>query len=814
MPNIHTTPANTIPILISKNNRYQTKVFNRDGVRSIAPEMNWGVEVETVDDVQDILDLLENLEDEPCKCVIRGDLKDSTVPPFGVLRRYTTAADPWQDTPRSWVMFDLDDVPGDTADDMREQCPEIFHGAACVVQWSASDGYTNKQGCRKAHVWFMLSEPMTSEQIKRYVWSLNEGHDLSVFNAVQIHYTAGPKGNRPDPHADDDRAVMLDGDPTVDAGYMLLALDTLPDDAATHELGDVVRHSGEVEDCVDRLRMSMPSGSRHGMLNGWIKEAVSKGMTSEEIHAEVAEYWQKEEPERYSYGEVDRQISGAIQKLADGSLQLSRLPVSQVFGAAVEDDELAEDDDENDDIELYGTNEVVNARLFLKRNFPAGGLLRWGEIDYSWARTHWRRHGSNEELVSMFTKDADTAVAGSMKSSTANNSVKSIRMRVLRHDISMPCLLSEPGDDTAQYINMRNGLLDIDKALDFDMEPVVAHTLDYFSTAAPLNFDYDESADCPTWKRCLSDWFPGDTASHREMQKMFGYLLTHDTSQEKMFILHGKSRGGKGTVTHVLAKLFGDQFASPSIESFGRGFALEGLQDKRIAMFEEVNNENSRTIPPETINRLKTITGRGRLDVDRKGVQVLHGVEIKARIVMTCNRMPGFIDPSGALARRMVIFHFANSFLGRENTGLKDQLEDELAGIFNWAVEGIHMLRKDGRFNEMLSSEEVMNTFRDMSAPTTAFFRECVDAGVQGADFLTNNALYETYGEWCSQTNHRAISRQKFNVEMRDFYPTATRGKTKIGGRQQRGYWGVKFSDDASDYTVDIHATCDNIDIE
>lgn len=36
------------------------------------------------------------------------------------------------------------------------------------------------------------------------------------------------------------------------------------------------------------------------------------------------------------------------------------------------------------------------------------------------------------------------------------------------------------------------------------------------------------------------------------LQEMFGYLLSGDTSAQKMFMLVGPKRGGKGTIGRVL----------------------------------------------------------------------------------------------------------------------------------------------------------------------------------------------------------------------------------------------------------------------
>ncbi|MFN9953218.1 MAG: NTP-binding protein, partial [bacterium] len=68
-----------------------------------------------------------------------------------------------------------------------------------------------------------------------------------------------------------------------------------------------------------------------------------------------------------------------------------------------------------------------------------------------------------------------------------------------------------------------------------------------------LDFDYDSKACQPReWLDFLASLWPSDPESVQALAEMFGYLLTDDTGQQKMFMLVGPPRSGKGTILRVL----------------------------------------------------------------------------------------------------------------------------------------------------------------------------------------------------------------------------------------------------------------------
>ena len=106
----------------------------------------------------------------------------------------------------SWVMLDFDDVEvppavGDLNTEaalewtIQHRLPPEFHNASFVFQFSNSAGLIQPDGTPyktgiSVHLYFVFSSPLTNEQLK--TWLADTPVDKSLFNAVQIHFTANP----------------------------------------------------------------------------------------------------------------------------------------------------------------------------------------------------------------------------------------------------------------------------------------------------------------------------------------------------------------------------------------------------------------------------------------------------------------------------------------------------------------------------------------------------------------------------------------------------------------------------------------------
>jgi putative DNA primase/helicase len=91
-------------------------------------------------------------------------------------------------------------------------------------------------------------------------------------------------------------------------------------------------------------------------------------------------------------------------------------------------------------------------------------------------------------------------------------------------------------------------------------------TPDFYGHHA-LEFGYDQAAPVPKhWLAFLADLLGDDHEAIETLQDLFGYALTTDTRQQKVFLLIGPKRSGKGTIARVLKALIGNaNVAGPTL---------------------------------------------------------------------------------------------------------------------------------------------------------------------------------------------------------------------------------------------------------
>lgn len=199
------------------------------------------------------------------------------------------------------------------------------------------------------------------------------------------------------------------------------------------------------------------------------------------------------------------------------------------------------------------------------------------------------------------------------------------------------------------------------------------------------------------WLAFLGDLFGADRQAIEALQDWFGYVLASDTSQQKILLVVGPKRSGKGTIARVLREVVGrESVAGPTLSSLSSNFGLEPLIGKPLAIISDARL-GGRSDQAAIAERLLSISGEDGLTIDRKFRQAWTGY-LSTRFMMLTNELPRLLDNSGALANRFIVLVLERSFYGREDPALTNRLLGELPGILNWAMEGYRRLRARGHF--------------------------------------------------------------------------------------------------------------------
>jgi len=453
----------------------------------------------------------------------------------------------------------------------------------------------------------------------------------------------------------------------------------------------------------------------------------------------------------------------------------------------------------DDEMMIFSSTPMKTAELF-HATLPEGGrILHWRGEFYSWDGTRYvirDRVYIDQRLYHFMAgcmtikedKHGGREVVGfNPKSSNVNDVAHALRA-VCYADIGEPqCWIDQlPTDPPAgEIIAFSNGFLH------WPTRTMLPAT-DRLFVISSLEFAYNPDAGDPVaWMEFLRGLWPSDDESIIALSDMFGYLLTDDTSQQKMFMLIGPPRSGKGTILRVLESMIGyHNRVSPSLASIGTQFGLQPLIGKRLAMISDARLSGRADQQPIVENLLR-ISGEDALSIDRKNISAWTG-KLPTRFVLASNELPAFTDSSAALANRFMLFSFTQSFLGREDHGLTNRLLKELPAIVLWALDGLERLQKRGYLLRPQSAEGLAEDLVEQTSPMRSFVSEkCVVGEGLGCD---RDELFKAWREWCTdQGRDHAGTKVSFGRQISAAYPGVKRSQPRESGTRLNMYVGIRL---------------------
>jgi putative DNA primase/helicase len=336
--------------------------------------------------------------------------------------------------------------------------------------------------------------------------------------------------------------------------------------------------------------------------------------------------------------------------------------------------------------------------------------------------------------------------------------------------------------DPVYLVPCKNGLLDLRER---ELLPMTPRMFATSMVAAPWRHNPQP---CPTWLTFLEQLWGDDAEMIRTLQEMFGYLLTADTSQQKLFALIGPKRSGKGTIARVLKALLGDAVVNPTLSGLEDRFGLAPLIGKSLAILGDARI-GARTDQAKVVERVLSLSGEDALTIDQKFKDAVT-VRLRARVLWISNEVPRLYDSGGALASRFILLRMTHGFYGQEDTGLEAKLQAELPGIFQWAVAGWASLHARGHFVQPAAGAETIADMEAIGTPHLIFVREVCALG--GDRRIAVQELYERWVEWCKAGGREPGNRERFGADLKAVCPHIIVVQPKRpDGTRYRAYEGI-----------------------
>lgn len=286
----------------------------------------------------------------------------------------------------------------------------------------------------------------------------------------------------------------------------------------------------------------------------------------------------------------------------------------------------------------------------------------------------------------------------------------------------------------------------------------------------------------PRWQAFLDSATQQDTELQRFLQRLCGYVLTGDASEEVLTFFYGPGGNGKGTLLTALIGILGGYAVSLPIETFTVGSRIN-LEYYRAQMAGARLVTASETEAQATWAeaQIKEITGNDTPLSGRHPYGKPFTFRMQAKVIIVGNYAPKLKGRSPAMERRLRVVPFTH-MPQPPDPELKEKLRAEYPAILRWMIEGC-----------LIWQGQHLGTANAIRAATSAYFEQ-QDAFRRWLDerclldktlSLTPGVLLADFNEWARENGEETVANNAF-AEMIDRAPGLVRIKSN-GVRMVRG---------------------------
>lgn len=280
---------------------------------------------------------------------------------------------------------------------------------------------------------------------------------------------------------------------------------------------------------------------------------------------------------------------------------------------------------------------------------------------------------------------------------------------------------------------------------------------------------FEETATCPLWDRCVTEWMDGDEQKIKYLQTILGYCLTGDVSARLFPIFHGHGFNGKSKCLDAVCEILGD-YATLGSEDLlvekkvsQHPTDIMKLQGRRLVLVDESKkNMKLRT------SLVKRFTGDTKL-TGRLMRQDFQDFTITHKLILMTQNLPIITETADAIWDRVHLLRWNRQFDETErDPDLADKLRKEYPGILNWFIQGCLNWQAAG--HKIIRPESVQQAgfeYRAESDPLDDFMQAECELGKRYSTPV--KVMKEAYQKWCESENIKyVVGRRNFNDYLRE----------------------------------------------
>ncbi|MGL4399940.1 MAG: phage/plasmid primase, P4 family [Luteolibacter sp.] len=275
----------------------------------------------------------------------------------------------------------------------------------------------------------------------------------------------------------------------------------------------------------------------------------------------------------------------------------------------------------------------------------------------------------------------------------------------------------------------------------------------------------DPEATCPDFLWFLDDFAQGDSEVIAYLQRMAGYCLTGEVSEQCMLFAIGVGANGKSTLFGVLQAIMGDYAQAAPKSLFiadPRGSSatndMARLKGKRMVLGSEVEQGTA-----WAESKIKDLTG-GDTITARFLHQEFFDFRPTHKLIVFGNHKPRVGGTDEGIWRRIHLLLCKLNVRKEDRvSGYTEILLREAPGILNWMIQGAIQWQKVG-LNAPAAIRKATEEYRGEEDHVGRFIEDCVveDSGSR----ILKGVVFQTYRGWCEAVGEVAVSCQKFHPRM------------------------------------------------
>ena len=288
---------------------------------------------------------------------------------------------------------------------------------------------------------------------------------------------------------------------------------------------------------------------------------------------------------------------------------------------------------------------------------------------------------------------------------------------------------------------------------------------DLITKLSPVRFD--ESADCPTFQRFISEIFLHDQDMAAFAQRALGSCLVGEP-EEILHVWFGGGDNGKSTLVDVIRQVLGDYATSLPQAFFGKriGEAIPtDVMDLRGARLAVSHEPDQRMVLDEA--KMKYLTGR---DVIKARRLYRDPVEFAPthKLVLVTNHRPAVQTQTKATWRRICLWPFLFTVPAEsKDRALGEKLKAEASGILNWLLVGCSEWVSAGRHCDPPKTvRAATEDYKQAEDVLGDWLAECTENAPERTSFAD---LYASYEAWAKARGFEKLySRRRLSTMLEE----------------------------------------------